>query len=333
MADRAMVFEAIQIGVEVTKGTGVAANKRLTAANIEFNPEIPTTAYAPGGSKYNTLVVPNTEHVVGSLSGIPTYTELVYFLSSVIDEATITTPTDAVLTRRWEFVPGVTGPDATKSFTVERGSSVRAEKFTYCQVNRLRLVFSRTEASMDGEVLGQNLQDDVALTGSPTTIDLKPILPKTVDVYLDDAAGDIGTTKLEKVWSTEWMLEGRYSPFWPLNSANASYGGLVEVMPNAGAIISLAADDDGMGFLTQLRAGSTKYMKIVAQGDLIESEGAGPTDFYHQLEIEMAVKVSEPQAFTDVSGYKSIGWGLSLVDDSDLGYPFMVALQNELTAL
>jgi len=93
MAERATVYEGLQLGVESTAGTAVPALKRLRGLELEITPQMPTEALRPMGNKFSTDVVRQKEHCEGTLRGQVCYTDLVYLLSSLLCEATVTTPT------------------------------------------------------------------------------------------------------------------------------------------------------------------------------------------------------------------------------------------------
>ena len=92
MARLASVYQICNIGVEVTSGTAVAANKRLSGLMIDPQPKADIKKYRGTGYKFGTVASLNKEWTEAALSGGITYTELVYLLSSLIDVATIATP-------------------------------------------------------------------------------------------------------------------------------------------------------------------------------------------------------------------------------------------------
>lgn len=93
MPERATVYEGLQLGVESTAGTAVPALTRLRGLELEITPQTPTEALRPMGAKFAADVVRQKEHCEGTLRGQVCYTDLVYLLSSLLCEATVTTPT------------------------------------------------------------------------------------------------------------------------------------------------------------------------------------------------------------------------------------------------
>ena len=126
MTERSTIFEGIQIGVETTPGTLVAASKKLLAMTVEVGVKPEVDVYRPTGSKFATVTALAKEWVEGSISGPLSYTDIVYPLSSIISTAT---PTGAGASKTWTFSSNPDGPDMNKTFTIEGGSSGRAHRF------------------------------------------------------------------------------------------------------------------------------------------------------------------------------------------------------------
>lgn len=89
---RASVLETIQLGVETTKGTLVAANRRIQSFDMDADPMIPTEVVRPQGWKSTTEITSQKEHTRCAIRGQLCYNTLAYLLSSLLEEATISTP-------------------------------------------------------------------------------------------------------------------------------------------------------------------------------------------------------------------------------------------------
>lgn len=145
------------------------------------------TPYRPVGSKANTAATRRKEMTEASISGIGCYNDLVYLFSSILEQATITTPSGATNARRWTYTPANFAPDTVVPFTVEKGSSAGAERFGFGTLDSLDLTFNPTEVTIGGSMFGQELTEGIALTGSPTTIAEQPIDPHSVSIYVGTA--------------------------------------------------------------------------------------------------------------------------------------------------
>jgi hypothetical protein len=328
MTDVATVYNRTQIGVETTKGTPVAPTKILTATQLVPAPQITGSPFRPSGYKYNTLWIKGKEWTEAPVSGVLTYTEVVYLLSGVIGTAAITTPGGATLARQWLFTPVSSGPDLQKAYTVEYGSSVRGRKFSYGLFTAFGFTANRDEIPITGTLMGQRMTDDVVMTPALTEIVPIPVQPDHVSLYIaDTAAGLDGATALTRGFGFEFGISGKNGPIWTLNRANPSYAGDVELAPDLSAVLTVGTDDVGMGLLDTMRASATKFIRFEAIGPIIEA--AIPYTFV----VDFYGKVSEPGSFEDNDGVEQIAWGLTGVHDSVAGEAFTVKVINTLTAL
>lgn len=335
MAERSTLTQVVQIGVEATPGTSVAANKRLTSLGIEPSPHSEIDGFRPAGQKFRALHSLGKEWSESALTGRSVYTELIYPLSSVLTTGVITTPAGGALSRKWVFTPAVSAVDTPKTFTVEHGSSVRADKFSYGIVTELGMTFNRTACELSGSMLGRALQDNIVLTASPTVLPLVPVLPTQISVYADSDSAGLGGTKLTRVISAEVSIGSRYNPVWVLDAANPSYVSHVEVEPDVTMTLTLQADSNGMDILNDMRNGATKFMRIEAIGANIDTNGTGgaTADVPYQLDIDMACQVSDTGGFSDQDGVYAVEWTLTSVADPTWAKALEVSVVTNNTAL
>lgn len=330
MADRALVFEGAQLGVESTYGTSVAANKQLQAMNIALSPAAEVDVFGPQGQKYDTLSILNREWATAEISGRPSFSELQYPLSSVLTTAVITTPATGVTARDWDWTPANTAADTPKSFTVEQGQpgAALADKVTGLLVNELTFVFSRLGGvDLSGSAIARAIATGQTLTATPTVLTAVPIAPGMVSVYVDDTAAGLGTTKLLRDFSAEFSIGDRYSPIWPLNAALTSFDGVIETKPKATLKLTLGNDAVGQGFYTTMRAGSKKYVRLEAVGSIIELA------LTYLFRIDCCVLVAEAPSRSDVEGLSTLDWAFTMAYDTTMAAAFKMKLRNIATAL
>lgn len=329
MAERSSLNQVVQIGVETTPGTGVAADKRLQSISIEPSPSVEMDTFRPTGQKFNALSTLSKEWTEASVSGRATYSEIIYLLSSVLNTGVITSP-DATLAptaRKWVFAPSSTADDVPKTFTIEHGSSVRASKFTYALMTEMGMAFSRDTVEVTGSLMGRSITDNITMTAAPTSLPLIPVLPTQVSVYLDNTAAALGTTKLTRALTAEWSIGSRFGPLWVLDAANPSYVTHIETVPDLSAGLMLEADAQGMGLLSTLRAGDTKFLRIEALGSTI----GGAVRYL--LTVDLAVKVSDMGGFSDADGVYAAEFSFTGVHDATWGKSMEVSVVNTQAAL
>ena len=328
--ERSTITQLVNWGVEgtATPGTAVVSNKQMSALNVEVGPSIDFNAFRPSGHKYSTIVSVGKDWASANISGQPTYTEIVYPLSSLLGAATIATPSGGTASRSWTFAPSTTSADLPNTFTVECGSSVRASKFSYGLVTGMTIPFDRDNMTMSGEMIGQFLTDGITMTGTAAAIALVPILPKQLTVYMDGTSGSLGSTTMGRVISGDITLTGKYAPLWVVNAANTSWVTHVEVEPTATFKLLVEADAEGGALLTAARAGTTKFMRLRGVGDVIE---AGTITY--RFTADVAGKVEAVTPYQDSNGVYCQEFTFRMVHDSGWGKALTAEVINALTAL
>lgn len=328
MPENATVANTNQLGVEATPGTSVAANKLPRYLAFDLDPNIDFNRFRSMGSKFATALTPGQDFTTFSLSGQGSYSELVYaFCSNLVNVSPTTSDTTA---RTWTFTPAVRTEDTVKTFTIEQGDAVRAGKCTYGIVSDLELTFNRTDGvTVGGGGFGQQFQDNITLTGSPTAIEDAPILPTHIDVWADDTFAGIGVTKLTRDFNVVWRSNGRFGQVWPLNSTLASFGAHVELEPTVQLELTAEYDSQGSQFFTQARAGAVKYIRVKATSTVL----AGAATVPYSLTIDFAGKISGLGGFDDQDGVRVVSWTLDAVDDATAGFAHKVVAVNKVSAL
>jgi hypothetical protein len=139
-----------------------------------------------------------------------------------------------------------------------------------------------------------------------------PILPTHLNVYVNDTFAAIGTTKLTRDFNAVWRCNDIAGQVWPINSANASFAADVEIVPTVEMELQASADTAGMAFLTAVRAGATKYIRLEAISTVL----AGAATAFYKVWIDGALKVKSVGGFDDADGLKVVNWTLGAVQDT-----------------
>ena len=91
--ERASVYESIQLGLETTPGTLVAANRQLLGlTELSFDKQTDIKPFMAQGFKFDSTATIGKEQTSGRLQGVCGYNDLLYLLSSWITQATPTVP-------------------------------------------------------------------------------------------------------------------------------------------------------------------------------------------------------------------------------------------------
>lgn len=258
MAVRPTVLEKVQIGVESTLGTGVAADKQLLCTSITPRPSSGIVRpFRPVGSKAPTTATRIKEMTEADIEGAIGYNDVVYLLASLLGAPSWGS---GVAT----YMPAAFGADTPKGLTVEVGSAVRAEKFAYGLVTDLSFRFSQEDASLSGRMIGRNLQEGITMTPGPTELAEVPVDPDTVDILV--GADVAGLAKITDCISAEFGISNRWGAHMPLDSAFDSYSDHIELAPELSASIVVEHDSVAAGYMADLRAKTLKVMRIKATG-------------------------------------------------------------------
>ncbi len=328
MAERSTVVQTIQVGPEGAYGTAVAATKKLQSATFDFSGEGSVDAFRPSGNKYVTLAAQGKEWSSARVGGRATYTELGYLLAANVCAPQIA-QIAATAAYSWEYTPEPETEDTIKSYTLEQGSALRAQRYAGVVLPDFGYNLTRDRFELTGRALAMAIEDNHALTalGAGAVLELVPILPKQVSVYADATAAAIGGTKLTRVLRVEWANNNRFGPHWVIDSAQASYVATVETEPATTLRLVMQANSVGMGYLSQFRSGDKVFLQVKAEGATIEA--GNKYTFIHNV----CGVISEPWRFQDEEGVWCVGWTFRAADDDTLGYPYYFKLINKLTAL
>lgn len=330
MVVNAEVFNQVQIGIETTPGTAVPANKLLTSTGIDLRPQGESQVFAPPGAKFDMVVAGTKLWSTGAISGIPTFQELCYILSTLFQGSVAT----ASGVSTWTFISNVRGPDAIKTLTIEQGSNVAGsgDRAVAALARALSLVFDRDAGvSQTGEFMAKAFVEDITLTASPTQLVLQPITSPYVSVYLDRTnATALGTTQFPDFFHYEFACSNKAGQKWSLNRANGlTYAAPVELKPTIASRITLEKNDDSSSFMTQFKESTTAWMRI----EVISPVHIGATVTPFSLTIDMAVGVERPEGFPNVGGVKAEEFTLRALFDGTWGNAFKIVVVNDLPSL
>lgn len=337
MAERSAITQLVQVGTETTPGTFQAPTKKLQSMDFTMHPNFKVDEFRPTGYKFNTVLATQKEWTALDMKGQPTYTELIYPFSSLIKQVTPTTILDGLTDttgRKWIFEPNSSVADTVATFTIEQGTSAKAQYTTYGLFTDMGMSFSRDKVDMKGKMIAQGFQENWGLTGGATSIPLVPITASQVTCFLDSTSAGLGTTKLGRLFSLDWELNNKAGPLWVIDASQASWVAHIE-LPIAGMLkMTLEADLAGTNVIALLRANTTYFLRILAQGPVVYAAGAyGATPLRFQYQHDFAVSFKNVQPFSDNQGVYSIGFDATIVHDATWGKATHCEIINKQTAL
>jgi hypothetical protein len=151
---------------------------------------------------------------------------------------------------------------------------------------------------------------------------LIPILPGHISIYLADTYASLSSNKLTRARLASINFTNRAAPYWVLDATQTSFLKHVETPFSMKFNLELQADSNGMGLLTNARAGSAKFMRIQGVGPLISGSDN------HQFTLDTVVKVSAFGNLSDNEGVYQVNYELTAGEDEAWGNSSVITLQN-----
>jgi hypothetical protein len=329
MADLALVYFSAQLGVESTPGTSVAANRLMQSLGFSrLKGQGEGTMFRPQGSKLDTTSVPpGVRWCQIDFAGIQTYNEIEYILNSALN--TVTPTTDGTNGKKWTHTLTKAAADVKTTYTFESGNATHAQKATFAQVNSLKLEMSRESTAVSGTMIAQQLQDAITITPTPTEISPIIVAPQTFNVYIGDTQAGISGTPFARPFATTLTIDGLVDPLTRMNSTDNSYIGLIEQAPSITLEFEVGADTADMAFLTNMTAGTTKFFRVKALGDVI----AGAIPSQYTFNCDFSGKIIKHYDPTERGAAATSKWTIQGVYDPTWTKLFEIYNINVLAAL
>ena len=273
---RASVNQQVQLGVETTPGTPVAANRLLTAFTWTMGLKPTTKQFRGTGRQYPSASSLLTEMSAGKISGPGDFAQMVYPMASLWGGLTPALHAGAVAAYDWKWTPGITGAysAAAKSYTVQVGDVVDVEQYAYAVFHGLGYSFTRKqELQFDADLIAQTFTDGATLTPTPTFVEQVPATGAQFNLYLDSTSGGIGGTQLTDPLKVDFKASGYYDPYWPINRTNASFTSLIDKEKKHELKLTLQANTAGITFKGgYMDVGARAYVRVAGVGSLIEND-------------------------------------------------------------
>lgn len=327
MAGRGSVNRQIQVGVESTPGTPVAASKLLPSMSLTLGPAIDNKDYRAQGFK-----IAGTNKIIhfdgaGTLAGPLNYSEIIYLLNTLV-LGVITTPGGGTNSRKHKFSPTATGTDSFKALTIQEGDATAATQMAFSVLTDFGLTVNDSGADITGSLIGY-APTVTTLTGSPAAIAQLPIGPREIDVYIDPTFANIGTTKVSDALSFRMAIGNKQVKKRVLNTTFQSFKETVEGVPTLQAGFVTEHNLQSRNLYASVTAASNpvQYVRLKSTGPIIEA--AIPYSF--QLDLAAQVIDMNQQEVESIWGYEYV---LNPVYDTSFGNKlFDIEVTNTITAL
>lgn len=295
MSERTSAYQKAQLGIETSLGTGGTVNKQLVSIGIKAAPKVLTSPFTPQGSLLPTIVPIGKDYTEASYECSPIYEEIgLIFASLFAKEATGICEIDG------------TAPNTPDTYKFEVGDGTNCEGFAGAVFNSLSLKWNREKLDVSGDILGQLMDTATWTADADPPASITPMLPSQVTIKMGNT--EAGVTKLNRCFSANFDISGRWKDLWVLDAAQPSYVALVETPLKANIKLMMEADAEGKAFLASVRGNNPTKV--------IDFEAVSGTKSFH---LVAATKVEGIDEFGDNDGVYAIGVNLAVVYDASLG--------------
>ena len=168
-----------------------------------------------------------------------------------------------------------------------------------------------------------------------TELAIMEIEPAHVDIYFADTqAGLAAADAAERNLSVTFNYNNKVNPLYVLNSDYGnSFKEMVETLADIGVSFQVVADSEGEAFLSTMRNGATKFMRIEAIGPVIGTDMGGTSTENYTFSGDFAFQINSAPSYEDADGSYVNTWGGVLVDDDTWGKGYSITLINAVSAL
>ncbi len=323
-------FRRIQIGQESTRGTLVAATKRLVGT-ITMTPEI--NWHRPMEDR-NSLAEFFRSVVVGQgtrlrFEGDASYDQIIDFLAMALKGGVTAVQQGATAAYKWTYLPNLTAVNTPDSYTIEFGDNTQEFECGFVVVENLELAVALGEVVVLRADMFGKLAAKATFTASlinPTNFE--EIVANNLKVYIDTTYAGLGTTeKSSLVTGATIRLATGLSP---VKYAN---GGLeMDSVSEAKRHLELELEMVmGSAFVTEYDA----YIAGTARAIRLEFTGSEiATPYNHLLTVDVFGKyTSPPELFGERDGEDIVRLTLASHEDG-LATPkeFEIGVINQETA-
>ncbi len=327
MAERSALAQTVQWGVESTEGTAVAADKFLSSIGVEPNLEVGMDLYRAMGSNWPGVATLLNEASTFDLTGRPDFNQIIYPLAGAMSAPVITTPSGGTLSRQYVFNLVRSGADTRKSFTIEWGDANFAEKAAGVVFPDFNLAISPDALEIGGRGIGKAITSGITLTPTPTAVASKIETPLQFNVYADDTFGTLGGTKLTRALSANFGFSNHWGRIRTIDRTTAgSHAATIQTEGDSACDLTIMRDTVGQAFLTIMRSGATKWIRLEAIGAVIEAA------ITYSMIIDFAAKIGDAPSFGTDQDIATITLPLRLAADSGSANTATVTVVNTITA-
>jgi len=322
-------FRRIQVGLEATRGTGVAADKKLIGT-LTMTPEV--TFHRPVDER-NSLAefrraVATAQMTRMRYEADATYAQMADILSMSVKGA-ISPSTPETLSRLWSFVPNTTSKNVQDAYTFEYGDDTQAWDAAFSIIEDLELTFAMNETLQVRADIIANFAAKTSFTGAISDPALLggEIVANHCNVWIDGTWANLGTTaQVALVAGGTIRLPTGIKPV-KYADGDLEFSAVSENKTHLEMELDLISSSAAITEYDAYVAGTDRAVRLSFIGAIIESA------ITYQLDIDILGKyVSAPEIWGERDGEDLFRMNLNSHEDSS-GNTFAFNLTNQITAI
>ena len=324
----------IQLGVETTPGTAVAATTiwRGPASGIE---DLRETVFAQedvgviGG--VDRTYVPKLGAQLSFGDTEATFEQLPYILLAGVDGSVSGVQDGAGSDYVWTFNFGTTSQKTPKTYTIEAGDDQAVEEMEYSFVTEFSLSGAADEALKVGATwLGRQVSTST-FTGSLSVPSVEEILFNKGKLYIDDSGGTIGSTqKSNTLISASLSIT---TGFQPVVAADGElyFSTVKQIAPEATLELTFEHDGTATAEKSAWRSQTTRLVRLIFEGSAVGTPGTTYSNL--TLIVDLAGRWEKFAALADSDGNDVVTGTLRARYSSTDSLFGQVVVVNELSSL
>ena len=271
-------FRRIQIGLETTQGTKVAATKKAIGT-LTMTPEI--DFHRPVDER-NSLAEFRRDVITGQRAalkyeGSPSYEQIIdWLLASIrgVDSSgwsNPTTPGGGTNSRDWTFSPLLTGRNQQDSYTIEYGDDTQEFEVGFAQISQLELAFAWNEVIMMTADMYSTFPAKSSFTGALSDPSVTEIVANHAKFYIDGTWANRGSTeKATLLAGATWRLNTGLVPI-KYADGTLEISSFMEQRRHLELDLDMAVGAAGMTEYDAAVAGTDRAIRIDVIGAVIEA--------------------------------------------------------------
>lgn len=326
-------FRRIQAGLESTRGTPVAADKKLIGS-LSVTPEI--TWHRPTDER-NSLANFRRAVAVAKRSSLryeadATYQQIIDILSMASKgNITPSTPTGATNSRLWTFTPNLSASNAQDAYTIQYGDDTQAWIASFCMVSSLELSIALNQVlTLRAELFAHHAEKG-SFTGSIADPTVVEIVANNLKVYIDNAWSGLGVTEFADLVTggsirlTTGLVPVKYA------DGLLNFSNFVEQRRNLELTLEMVVGSGAIAEYDAYVAGTTRAIRLkFTSGEEIEP------GFNYTFTIDMLGKYSAaPEIFGERDGENLLSMQLVSHEGLNVSTPVEMefAVQNNVVSI